>query len=183
MQKDKNLLQHFTTCITSKYFQFSGRASRAEFWGFILFSILANQVFAFASNVFSDIVYYPKLTYGINTLLDTYLLLPSISVGVRRFHDTSRSGWVPVTFGILTDITTLQSITYLFFGSTLFFDNFGSFLPSGGVWFVFFAIITVVLGIYYIIIAAQAGAEGLNMYGTNPLSPEIGNEIEDIGLE
>ncbi len=65
-------------CLT-KYIDFSGRASRSEFWWFFLFCVVAN--------VLTGWIQY------VGPLVSLALLLPSIAVGVRRLHDTDRAGW------------------------------------------------------------------------------------------
>ena len=67
------------TCF-SKYADFNGRATRSEFWWWVLFVLLAT----IAANILND-----KL--GILISLGT--LLPYIAVTARRLHDTNRSGW------------------------------------------------------------------------------------------
>lgn len=82
---------NFTGAIShclSNYASFSGRASRSEYWYFVLFSILLNFVVSFVVGMVSDMA-------GIlaNLLIAFGLLLPSLAVGVRRLHDIGRSGW------------------------------------------------------------------------------------------
>ncbi len=64
----------------AKYVDFSGRASRPEYWWFILFIFVASLVLSAISS-----------TLGFLFTLAT--LLPSISAATRRLHDTQRSGW------------------------------------------------------------------------------------------
>ncbi|WP_047395995.1 DUF805 domain-containing protein [Chitinibacter sp. ZOR0017] len=63
---------------------FSGRATRAEFWWWALFQLMAYLAIT--------------LTLGhqlAGTLLLLALAVPSLAVGVRRLHDIGRSGrWV-----------------------------------------------------------------------------------------
>lgn len=68
-----------STCF-SKYATFEGRASRSEYWWWLLFTILASA----AAGIFSD---------KLSALFSLAVLLPSLAVGVRRLHDTDRSGW------------------------------------------------------------------------------------------
>jgi uncharacterized membrane protein YhaH (DUF805 family) len=63
-----------------KYVDFSGRATRPEFWWFFLFQIV---IFIVTSMI------HPIL-YAIAAL---GLLLPGLGVGVRRLHDIGKSGW------------------------------------------------------------------------------------------
>ena len=72
--------------VLSKYIEFSGRASRSEFWWFTLFSVIGNII----TGIFDDVL---GTIAAINLLFSLAILLPSIAVAVRRLHDTDRSGW------------------------------------------------------------------------------------------
>ncbi len=75
----------------SKYATFSGRAQRSEFWYFILFTILGSiGIVILESLVFGWSLVDPG---GLSGLFDIVVLLPSISVAVRRLHDCGKSGW------------------------------------------------------------------------------------------
>ncbi len=68
-----------------KYATFSGRARRKEYWLFVLFNFIATLVAAFVDGFL-----------GTSTFSGLYPLaafIPSLAVGVRRLHDTDRSGW------------------------------------------------------------------------------------------
>jgi uncharacterized membrane protein YhaH (DUF805 family) len=67
------------TCF-SKYADFSGRASRSEYWWWFLFVVLVSA----ATGLISD-----KLT----AVFSLAVLLPGIAVSVRRLHDIDKSGW------------------------------------------------------------------------------------------
>ena len=72
----------------SKYATFSGRATRSEYWFFSLFYALV--IFAtFWLSILLDNEFVALLAVGIWLAL----FLPSISVLVRRLHDTGKSGW------------------------------------------------------------------------------------------
>ena len=62
-----------------KYTEFSDRSSRSEFWLFTLFTVIAGLVAAFI----------PPL----DSIVGLVLLVPGLSVSVRRLHDVNRSGW------------------------------------------------------------------------------------------
>ena len=88
-----------------KYATFSGRASRAEFWWFFLFLVLVWVVFY--ATMFGTLFgarnagtppsagFMGALGVAGFLLILFWLamLIPSIAVGVRRLHDTDRSGW------------------------------------------------------------------------------------------
>lgn len=69
------------------YANFSGRASRSEYWFFFLFYILAMITGTLLDNILLG-------GNGVfNTLATLGLVLPGIAVGVRRLHDLGKSGW------------------------------------------------------------------------------------------
>ncbi len=68
----RTFVEAIKVCLT-KYVDGKGRASRSEYWYFALFTLLI------------DIV-----TGGLAFIL---VLLPSITVGVRRLHDIGKSAW------------------------------------------------------------------------------------------
>jgi uncharacterized membrane protein YhaH (DUF805 family) len=76
-----------------KYATFSGRARRKEYWIFVLVTFLFTIVALFIDGLLfgttgQDTGY--SLVYGLFTLA---MLLPSLSVLVRRLHDVGKSGW------------------------------------------------------------------------------------------
>jgi uncharacterized membrane protein YhaH (DUF805 family) len=70
-------------------FDFTGRSTRSEFWLFALFGTLA----VIAALLIDTIVLHETGTTWLATLVSLAQAVPSISVGVRRLHDTGRSGW------------------------------------------------------------------------------------------
>lgn len=66
----------------SKYIVFEGRASRSEFWWFILFGTLISWG--------ALLIDQSKIT---NLIVNLALLLPTLSVGSRRLHDINKSGY------------------------------------------------------------------------------------------
>lgn len=78
----------------SQYFSISGRASRYEFWSFMLYQfvglILVGCICVLASYVFDD---KRGLSFTLMALWYLFHLIPNFTILVRRLHDTSRSGW------------------------------------------------------------------------------------------
>jgi uncharacterized membrane protein YhaH (DUF805 family) len=71
----------------SKYADFTGRASRPEFWYFVLFGVLTQLVMRI-------LLSGDRRTTNIGALVAALpLILPYLAVGARRLHDTGRSGW------------------------------------------------------------------------------------------
>lgn len=67
------------------YVKFDGRASRPAFWWWVLFVILVS----IAANIIDLAIGTPVFT----ALVGLGLLLPGLSVSIRRLHDTNRTGW------------------------------------------------------------------------------------------
>ena len=89
-----NFLEAVESCVLDKYATFSGRASRSEYWYWILFTVLARPVIkmidiaAFHINIANHHAFYPLYTIFIFAAWP-----PTFAVLARRLHDTNRSGW------------------------------------------------------------------------------------------
>ncbi|WP_251423655.1 DUF805 domain-containing protein [Veillonella agrestimuris] len=77
---------HFVSAMKDKFATFSGRASRKEYWSFVLFSIIFAIVAALLDVAF-------ETNEIISNLVSVIFIVPSISVTVRRLHDVNKSGW------------------------------------------------------------------------------------------
>jgi uncharacterized membrane protein YhaH (DUF805 family) len=95
-----------------KTFNFSGRSRRKEYWMFILVTFIISVILTILEMAlgleFNE-------NFGIlTTLFSLILLIPSLSVTVRRLHDTGKSGWwilislIPLIGGIVILIFTLM---------------------------------------------------------------------------
>ena len=72
--------------VFENYFNFSGRARREEYWMFSLLNF-----------IFSCLIYFISISVGLGVSLGfiygIFVLIPSLSVWVRRLHDINKSGW------------------------------------------------------------------------------------------
>jgi uncharacterized membrane protein YhaH (DUF805 family) len=75
-----------------KCFNYSGRASRKEYWLFQLFSI----IFIYAT-IFSLALFHPlgnvQYSFHFLALLIIVYIISNLAVTVRRLHDQDKSGW------------------------------------------------------------------------------------------
>ena len=71
--------------LMNNYVGFKGRASRSEYWWFVLFTIIVNFI---ATAFPSDITPNPT-----SIIVSLAIFLPSLGVIVRRLHDLGKSGW------------------------------------------------------------------------------------------
>ena len=77
--------------LLNNYFSFNGRASRSEYWWWFL----AQFIMAIPLSFLDGLVFgwdYSDPTWFSNIFI-LAMILPNISVLVRRLHDTGRSGW------------------------------------------------------------------------------------------
>ena len=102
-----------STCL-KKYFVFEGRASRSEYWWF--------QLIVTPSYLISTIIENEIGYFFLGILI--FAFIPAISAGVRRLHDTNRSGF----FLLISFIPIIGSFILLFFlipGGTKGKNRFG----------------------------------------------------------
>ncbi|AMO95637.1 hypothetical protein CFter6_2977 [Collimonas fungivorans] len=99
----------------SKYADFNGRASRSEYWWYVLFIVLAS----FATGAIND---------KLSILFSVATLLPSIAVAARRLHDTNRSGWWQL-IGLIPVIGWII-IIYFLVQEAKEPNNFGAAVPA-----------------------------------------------------
>ena len=76
------------TCF-SKYFTFAGRASRSEFWYFMLFCLLGNTILS----LFDGFVLGMSSIQPASSVFVLVIFLPSICATTRRLHDGNHRGW------------------------------------------------------------------------------------------
>ena len=68
-----------------QYATFTGRATRTQYWMFVLFYVIFYVVLSIIDNVLGTMI--------LTLIFSLALLIPSISIAARRLHDTGRSGW------------------------------------------------------------------------------------------
>lgn len=103
------------TCL-SKFVTWQGRATRSEYWYFVLFCALCLFAAAVVDNVLGTTFKIANPISGemqssgygyVYSLVGLGTFLPSLAALVRRLHDTGRSGWwywialIPLVGGIL----------------------------------------------------------------------------------
>ena len=106
------LWDYFKAGMTSNYANFRGRARRKEYWGFVLFYMVAMIALSVAGVAIDAGVgnfdYASEAPFVTIALIGLFLLatfIPGIAVSVRRFHDIGLSGWFYLLFLVLAFIT------------------------------------------------------------------------------
>ena len=175
----KSLFTHFIECFTQNYFNFSGRARRREFWGFLLFFFLIWAILLFIG-VFTLVAHLGGMLYeaGLEqaflsfgggmlflfVLVFIYLicLFPLWAVQVRRLHDRGMSGWWVLCSNVLGVI--LNVFLYVMRLGT----DTGRMLLVGSI------LVSVVLSLYIFVQTLMDGEIGTNKYGEDPKASERG---------
>ena len=71
--------------VLQNYATFTGRARRSEYWYFYLFNFIISLVLGMIGGAMGFV--------WLSTIYSFAVLVPGIAVGVRRMHDTGKSGW------------------------------------------------------------------------------------------
>ena len=162
------------------YFNFTGRASRSEYWWFILaFAIVyivistIETVFIFATLL--DDIYDDPYSYSTSDILKDSFLMPSslfylammiglLSLAARRLQDRGHSGWwqlANIIPGILFLIPYFAILDSIITG--------GSFVPGQAIAATIFGIISFGTGVTMIVFLCLPPKEDENKWGRNPL--------------
>jgi len=76
-----------------RYAEFSGRSRRKEYWMFVLFQIIVGVVLGIIEGAVGLSGTIAGAYGPLSLLFGLAMLIPGIAVGIRRLHDTDRSGW------------------------------------------------------------------------------------------
>ncbi len=99
-------MQESVRTVLSNYATFTGRASRTEFWWWVLAVFLASLVLgAIEGSLFGN-------GHGIlSGIFSLAVILPNLAVGARRLHDSDRTGW----WLLLSLIPILGTLVLIYF--------------------------------------------------------------------
>ena len=79
----------FTEAVISvftNYANFKGRATRSEYWYFVLFNMVVSAVLSGLAQASNGLAI-------ISVLYSLAVFIPGLAVAVRRLHDVGKSGW------------------------------------------------------------------------------------------
>ncbi len=81
------MIEWYLKVVRDNYANFSGRARRAEYWYYILATLIINLVLTIADFAMGSDIRILSSIYGL------VVFLPGLAVSVRRLHDVNKSGW------------------------------------------------------------------------------------------
>ena len=105
--EDIDLFNAIKICF-QKFFIFTNRASRSEYWWFILFYTIFATIPTFVLN--ENVVVF-------GSIMALLLFIPGIAATVRRLHDINKSGWfifislIPILGSIIVLVMTIEKGT------------------------------------------------------------------------
>ncbi len=104
------LIEATRTCL-SKFATFSGRASRSEYWWFLLAVVLASVILS----VVDSIVFGTAEDSGqpLTGIFQLVMFVPLLAAAWRRLQDSGRPGWyalLPMLFSLAFVVVTLFGI-------------------------------------------------------------------------
>ena len=105
------------------YTKFDGRASRPAFWWWFLFGVIAGVAASILDAVIGSAI--------LGIIVSLGLLLPNLSVGIRRLHDTDRSGWW-ILIGLIPLIGFIVLIVFYVQKSDPGDNKYGPPMDEGG---------------------------------------------------
>ena len=158
------------TCF-QKYIEFSGRASRSEYWWFALFILVVSVALSVVAIVL------PLLSF-LEWIFALAVLLPSLAVGARRLHDTNRTGWWQ-----LLHLAPIVGVVLIVVAAVILFlsvwDSWQADADevAGGI-----AVVVLIIGIVAVVVPeillliflVSPGTAGPNRYGPDPLQQQTG---------
>lgn len=139
--------------VLKSYNVFTGRAGRPEFWLFALVN--------FAISIILSVVDGPRNT--LSSLYSLIVLVPGIAVGIRRLHDTDRSGWW-LMLGAPAALSSLIAVFGALMAMTGSYALMLSLLGLAGA----LATLGFIGAIVLIVFCAMEGTAGTNRYGAAP---------------
>ena len=161
------------TCF-EKYAVFSGRARRSEFWYFFLFNFLVSFVLR--------LIPHFSIVSGLWALA---VLIPSLTVMTRRFHDIGKSGWTYLYF-LIPSLLFISYWFYLIFqyisaGYDLDAESVAAIITansSASLISCILLLVSLIAFIIFIVLMAHDSQSGENQWGPNPKEVPSNNNFE-----
>lgn len=157
------LAQAVKTCLR-KYFDFTGRARRSEYWWFLVFYVLVRCLCGFLEGFFM----LPHIGDAVSLLL----VVPSYAVLTRRLHDVGYSGWwVLAVFVLECAMLVVAAMTGKITWLQLLTNNgidamFQIYNVSSLTWVMSAAM--VLLNLFMLVLSLVDSFQGVNKYGDSP---------------
>ena len=154
------------------YFNFTGRASRSEYWWFMLAYFIVLFVLAFIEGFIVGLIAYND-PYGALNIYRFWYLMPSnilvfvlfiglLSLNARRLQDRGHSGWWQLANYVPILIFYIIIIAFIFAP-----ENVGLIIGA-----ILFGLIAFGTAVTFIVFLCLPPLEDENKWGRNPLLPD-----------
>ena len=107
-----------------RYADFSGRSRRKEYWSFVLGVVIVAVLLGIVEGIIGLSGSVAGLYGPLTLLLVLAIIVPSIAVQVRRFHDQDKSGWF-VLLGLIPFVGGIVVLVFMFLDGTKGPNRFG----------------------------------------------------------
>lgn len=111
---------YFINILKTKYAQINGRATRSEYWYFVLFTLASYLALGLICAMF----HLTKSSFYVLFAFLFVMTIPFICVTIRRLHDIGRSGWY-YFFVLIPVIGTIILFIFLFTESDYGINKYG----------------------------------------------------------
>jgi len=151
----------------NKWHDFSGRASRKEFWHFTLL-IWAVQISAWAVDHAAEWNFTKYGTGPFGYIMALPLILPWYAVLVRRMHDVNKPGWPTLLYFAIQII-----LSFRLYAKNLF--HYTVLIP---LWLrVIVSVAYFLMTIWLFVLQIKRGFTGPNRYGPDPTQSNLAKVV------
>lgn len=108
----EELKSNFLNVVQNNYFNPNGRARRREYWLFVLAQLLIGVAITVVFTLLGFVAeFFAAIGSILSGLVSLALLLPGITLAIRRLHDVNKSGW----FLLIALIPLIGAFVLLYF--------------------------------------------------------------------
>jgi uncharacterized membrane protein YhaH (DUF805 family) len=133
-----------------RYAEFSGRSRRKEYWMYLLLIVIVGFVLGMIEGVMGLQQSVAGVYGPLSAILALVTFIPSLAVGVRRLHDTDRTGW----WMLLPILPYAAAFAMLFSGNVAMFG--------------ILALVALGCAVVVLVFMVLDGTKGPNKYGPDP---------------
>lgn len=153
-----------------KYGDFSGRATRAEFWWWQVFGWIGGLIFGSIDSSIRSFAGGDSYAFSpLGSIFGLAILLPGLAVQARRLHDIGKTGWWILVWVAIA----LLGLIPLTVGGVIFIVEWaGGGEPGSAIPLLVGGLVTLlaflILAVWVIMWMVRQGQDGPNQYGPDP---------------
>ena len=157
--------------VLRKYADFNGRATRAEYWWWVLATFIFGMALGTIDAFIVSIIDQEWASSPLTTIFHLAILLPNLAVSVRRLHDIGKSGWWILVWFVLAVIGWIPVVVGLVISllrgmleGRVQADSIVPLIVGGAITL----LLALALLLWIILWMARQGESGPNRYGPAP---------------